>query len=149
MFHNGMTAILLAPLGATLGHCWPMFSNFRGGKAVASYAGFALFTSWVSVIISFLAFGITLKKSKYVSLSSMVGATVAAVLAWVLFILSITLKINVNLCFWGFGLIELWAVANLEFAITSTLVTGILIFRHRSNIRKLAAHTENKIKWMK
>ena len=149
MFHNGALVIMLAPLGATLGHCWPIFADFRGGKAVASYAGFAFSTSWAIFLLSFLAFGITLKKSKYVSLSSMIGATFAALLSWALFILSIKTNINVNLCFWGFGLVELWSIANLEFAITSTLVTGILIFRHRSNIKKLANGNENKIKWMK
>ena len=149
MFHNGALVIMLAPLGATLGHCWPIFSDFRGGKAVASYAGFVLFTSWASLILGFLAFGITLKKTKYVSLSSMIAATVIALLSWVIFVLQINGIFNMNFCFWGFGIFELWATANLEFAIVSTLITGILIFRHRQNIRKLANGTESKIKWMK
>ena len=149
MFHNGALVIMLAPLGATLGHCWPIFAGFRGGKAVASYAGFALLTNWGTLIIGFLAFGITLKKTKYVSLSSIVGSIVVGLCSWVLYILAILTSLKVNFTFWGFGLVELWAVANLEFAIISTLMTGILIFRHRNNIRKLAAGTENKIKWMK
>ena len=149
MFHNGALVVMLAPLGATLGHCWPVFAGFRGGKAVASYAGFALLTNWLTLILGFLSFGITLKKTKYVSLSSMVGSTVVAILSWVLYILAITTSLNVNITFVGFGVVELWAVANLEFAIISTLMTRILIFRHRNNIRKLAAGNENKIKWMK
>ena len=149
MFHNGALVVMMAPLGATIGHCWPIFSDFRGGKAVASYAGFALSTSWVSVILGFLAFGITLKKSKFVSLSSMIGAATTAIISWVIFVLQINGVFDMNFFFWGFGLIELWAGANLEFAIVSTLITGMLIFRHRQNIRKLAAGTENKIKWMK
>ena len=149
MFHNGALVVMLAPLGATLGHCWPVFAGFRGGKAVASYAGFALLTNWLTLILGFLSFGITLKKTKYVSLSSMVGSTVVAILSWVLYILAITTSLNVNITFVGFGVVELWAVANLEFAIISTIMTGILIFRHRNNIRKLAAGNENKIKWMK
>ena len=149
LVHNGGIAIMLAPLGATLGHCWPIFSDFRGGKAVSSYAGFALLTSWAMLIISFLAFGITLKKAKYVSLSSMVGSVVATVVAWAMFFIQKYALVSMSICFWGFGLIELWASASLEFAIVTTLMTGILIFRHRSNIRKLAAGNENKIKWMK
>ncbi len=149
LVHDGRIAIILAPLGATLGHCWPIFSDFRGGKAVASYAGFALFTCWASLILGFLAFGITLKKTKYVSLSSMVGATVLTVLAWVIFFIQKYALISMSICFVGFGLIELWASASLEYAIVATLMTGILIFRHRSNIRKLAAGNENKIKWMR
>ncbi len=147
--HDGRIAMILTPLGAAIGHCWPIFSDFRGGKAVASYAGFALFTCWASLILGFLAFGITLKKTKYVSLSSMVGATVLTVLAWVIFFIQKYALISMSICFVGFGLIELWSSASLEYAIVSTLMTGILIFRHRSNIRKLAAGNENKIKWMK
>ena len=148
MFHNGALVIMLAPLGATIGHCWPVFANFRGGKAVASYAGFAFFTSWLSFLISFLVFGIVLKKSKYVSLSSMISSIVAAVLGWLFFALISISKINVNLAFWGFGKIELWAVANFEYATASTLITLMLIFRHRKNIKKLIDGNENKIKWM-
>ena len=149
MFHDGALVIMLAPLGATLGHCWPIFAGFRGGKAVASYAGFALLTNWATLIIGFLAFGITLKKTKYVSLSSIIGSIVVGLCAWVLYFLAIFTSLKVNFTFWGFGIVDLWAVANLEFAIISILMTGILIFRHRNNIRKLAAGTENKIKWMK
>ena len=149
LVNDGGIAIMLAPLGATLGHCWPIFSDFKGGKAVASYAGFALSTCWATLILAFLSFGITLKKTKYVSLSSMVGSAVAAVISWVIFCLQKYALISMSFCFWGFGLIKLWASASLEWAIVSTLMTGILIFRHRSNIRKLAAGNENKIKWMK
>ena len=149
MFHDGVLVIMLAPIGATLGHCWPIFAGFRGGKAVASYTGFVLLTNWATLIIGFLTFGITLKKTKYVSLSSIVGSIVVGLCSWVLYILAIFTSLKVNFTFWGFGLVELWAVANLEFAIISTLMTGILIFRHRNNIRKLASGTENKIKWMK
>ena len=150
LVHDGAIMILLAPLGATLGHCWPIYSDFRGGKAVASYTGFLLSTSWFSMIISFLIFGITLKKTKYVSLSSMVGAATASVLAWAMYFVQKFANISMSIFFWGFGLLDNpWVSASLEFAIISTLMTGILIFRHRSNIRKLAAGTENKIKWMK
>ena len=149
MFSDGKLVILLAPLGATIGHCWPIFADFRGGKAVASYAGYALCTSWFNVIISFLAFGLTLKKTKYVSLSSIVGSIVFALVSWAMFFVDKFTAFDCNIFFWGFGLLELWSVNGLEFAIISTLMTGILIFRHRQNIRRLAAGTENKIKWMK
>lgn len=140
---------IFAPLGATIGHCWPIFANFRGGKAVSSYAGFALLTCWAGFLASFLAFGATLKKTKFVSLSSMIGSFVFAIISWILFILSKFTEFNVNLLFIGFGKIELWSVINLSYAIISTLITFILIFRHRNNIKKLANGCENKIRWMK
>ena len=97
MYHNGALVIMLAPLGATLGHCWPIFAGFRGGKAVASYAGFALLTNWTTLIIGFLAFGITLKKTKYVSLSSIVGSIVVGLCSWVLYILAIFTSLPIRL----------------------------------------------------
>ena len=149
MFANGSLVIMLAPLGATLGHCWPVFAGFKGGKAVASLTGFVFFTNWLMAVIGFVAFGITLKKSKYVSLSSMVGSFVTTLVAWTLYILAVTNVFDCSIFFWGFGLGNFWASADLWFAIVSTLITGMLIFRHRSNIRKLAAGVESKIKWMK
>ena len=142
--------IMLAPLGATIGHCFPIFANFKGGKAVASYAGFAIATCWMTFGLSLVAFLITLKLSKHVSVSSMVGSTVETVSAWVLFVIGICLpNLNVNFAFWGFGKNALWAVSSLEFAIVATIIHIILCLRHFSNIKRLVSHTESKIKWMK
>lgn len=146
---NFFLIILFAPLGATIGHCWPIFADFRGGKAVSSYAGFALFTCWAGFLVSFLTFGAVLKKTKIVSLSSMISTSVFALISWVMFILSNFISFNFNLFFVGFGKIELWSSFSLAYAIVSTIITLILIFRHRNNIKKLAAGCENKIKWLK
>lgn len=150
IYHDGLLAIMLVPLGSTIGHCWPIFAQFKGGKAVSSYGGFAISTCWGSFICSGIAFLTTLKISKHVSLSSIVGSTVSTVLAWTLYLLGIFLPdFNVNFVFWGFGKTALWAVSSLEFAIVSTLIGIILICRHYSNIKRLASGTESKIKWMK
>ena len=149
-YHNGLTMLIVAPLGATIGHCWPIFADFKGGKAVASFAGFAIATSWMTFGLSLIAFLITLKISKHVSLSSIIGSSIAALLAWVLFVLGILIpNLNVNFAFWGFGFDVSWVVSSLEFAIVSTLIFVMLVVRHISNIKRLASHTESKIKWMK
>lgn len=150
LLHNGLTMLIVAPLGATLGHCWPIFAHFKGGKAVASFAGFAIATCWMTFGISLIAFILTLKISKHVSLSSIIGSIVAMIGAWILFILGVCLpNLNVNFAFWGFGFDEFWVVASLEFAIVSTLFAVILVIRHISNIKRLVSHSESKIKWMK
>ena len=149
-FHSGLTMLIIAPLGATIGHCWPIYAHFKGGKAVSSFAGFAIATSWMTFGLSLIAFLITLKKSKHVSLSSIVGSSVAAISSWIIFVLGICIpNLNVNLCFWGFGKDISWVVSSLEFAIVSTLIFVMLVVRHKSNIKRLASHTESKIKWMK
>ena len=150
LFHNGLTMLIVAPLGATFGHCWPIFANFKGGKAVASFAGFAIATCWMTFGLSLIAFLITLKISKHVSLSSIVGSTVAMVSAWILFALGVCLPdLNVNLAFWGFGFDTFWVISSLEFAVASTVIHVILVVRHISNVKRLASHSESKIQWMK
>ena len=149
-FHNGLTMLIVAPLGATIGHCWPIFAHFRGGKAVASFAGFAIATCWLTFGLSLIAFLVTLKITKHVSLSSIIGSIVAMIGGWVLYILSIfTSNFNINFTFWGFGYEQFWVTASLEFAIVSTLIAVILVIRHKSNIKRLVSHSESKIKWMK
>ncbi len=150
LFHNGLTMLIVAPLGATLGHCWPIFAHFKGGKAVASFAGFAIATCWLTFGISLIAFVVTLKISKHVSLSSIIGSGVAMLGAWILLILEVCLpNFSSKFAFWGFGQDQFWVVASLEFAIVSTLISVMLVIRHISNIKRLASHTESKIQWMK
>lgn len=149
-YDNGLIILIVAPLGATIGHCYPIFAHFKGGKAVASFAGFAIATCWMTFGLSLIAFLITLKISKHVSLSSIISSLVAMISSWVLMILRVCVSsLNVNFAFWGFGNNVNWVVASLEFAVVSTLMTVILIVRHRTNIKRLASHTESKISWMK
>lgn len=150
MYHYGYTAIILAPLGATVGHCWPIFAGYRGGKAVSSFAGFELATCWAGSIVGAISFFTTLKLSKHVSLSSIISSGVCAVFSWVVFIInSVATNFNANFFFWGFGNTPIWVAGNLEFSIVSTLMFLLLVFRHRFNIKRLVAGTESKIKWMK
>ncbi|MED3992899.1 glycerol-3-phosphate 1-O-acyltransferase PlsY [Priestia aryabhattai] len=69
---------MLAPgFIAILGHSYPIFAKFKGGKSVATAAGVFLAFSPLAFILGILAFLISLKISKYVSLSSPIGALVA------------------------------------------------------------------------
>lgn len=150
IYHDGLLAILLAPLGATIGHCWPIFAQFRGGKAVSSYAGFILSTTWLGFLLCLTTFLTTLKTTKHVSLSSIISSSTFAVYSWVMFLLRIFVSnFNVNLFFWSFKNSMFWMAPYLEFAIISTVISLILILRHISNIKRLASGTESKIKWMK
>lgn len=116
---------------AAFGHCYPIFAGFRGGKAVATMFGFLLSTSiftfqsaWY-VIIPFLFFLVVLYLSKMVSLSSMMAALISS--------LYITYR--------QFD-------SSIEIIIASWLLTILVIYRHRSNIKKIADGTENKISWL-
>ena len=141
--------IFLTPLGAAIGHCWPLYAGFKGGKTVAVFAGFGIGTNWFLVITGVIAFFITLKKSKYVSLSSIILAVVSALFAWILFVLKITVfsgfdVVIQNVTMMGFGFAPYFYIG-WEYATVITLIAGLLILRHKANIVRLINGTENKI----
>ncbi len=74
---NSHLHMLVPGFIAILGHSYPIFAKFKGGKSVATAAGVFLAFSPLAFILGILAFLISLKISKYVSLSSPIGALVA------------------------------------------------------------------------
>lgn len=74
---NSHLHMLVPGFIAILGHSYPVFAKFKGGKSVATAAGVFLAFSPLAFILGILAFLISLKISKYVSLSSPIGALVA------------------------------------------------------------------------
>ena len=119
---DGMGA-LLAGLFAVIGHNWPVFFGFRGGKGVATSCGVLLFCFPLQALISFvLTIGLIAWK-RYISLGSM--------------FLVISYTLLVSLTYNG---------AWKPFVITwCVLLALICIIRHSSNIKRLLNGTENKL----
>ena len=136
----------LAGLAAAIGHCWPIYIHFKGGKAVSCYMGTNILTSWPEFFLAgFTYLGVT-KAKHMISLSSIVTSIVGTVVAWVMFILSATMPELLNwdaLFSWTFGAYPIFHYG-WEFALVDTLIAPILIFRHRANIARIKAGTENK-----
>ena len=115
-----------AGLAVCIGHCFPIFAGFKGGKAVASsygyYLGLALFVTheyfW-TFFAPIIAFFITLFLSKMVSLSSMVGVSTAAVGVFIFVDKSVGLLL--------------------------TALAVFVIYRHKANIERIKNGTESKI----
>ena len=124
-------ASIWAGFAACLGHCYPLFAHFHGGKAVATMFGFLVSTSLFTfqnawyVVIPLIAFLIVLYIGKMVSLASMCAAVVS------------TLYITF-----------MQASISMEVVIASWLLTILVIYRHRSNIVKIKNGNENKITWL-
>lgn len=109
-----------AALAVFLGHLFPIFHRFAGGKGVATAAGVSFALSWllgVVLLVIFLAMALAFRMA---SLASLAAAVAAPAL--------------------GLYLIGNWPEAWVLFPIA-----GLLIWRHRENIRKLLAGTERKI----
>ena len=135
-----------AGLAAAIGHCWPIYLKFRGGKAVSCYMGTNVMTSWVEFLFAGFTYLLIAGKKKIISLASICTSIVGTLTAWIMFILSATIKTTpaFDLFYsWGFGFLPLFHFG-WEFALIDTLIAPILIFRHRANIQRIRNGTEAK-----
>lgn len=110
---------------AVLGHIYPVFAKFKGGKAVATSGGILLGYQWPLFIMAVAVLLIALKITKMVSLSSIILAVV--------FIIYTTI----------YGVIT----GDYLFMIVIYILAIFIIFRHRANISRIRAGTEPKINW--
>lgn len=110
---------------AVLGHIYPVFAKFKGGKAVATSGGILLGYQWPLFLMAVAVLLIALKITKMVSLSSIILAVV--------FIIYTTI----------YGVIT----GDYLFMIVIYILAIFIIFRHRANIARIRAGTEPKINW--
>ena len=110
---------LIAGLGAFIGHIFPIWLGFRGGKGVATYLGVLAAVSWQAALVFagvWLAIAVVLRFS---SLAALVAAVVVPVF--------------------------LWAVGTVDAAVIFAVMSLIVVVKHRANISRLAAGTEPRI----
>jgi len=115
----GEAPAVLAGLFAFLGHIYPVWLRFKGGKGVATYIGVLAGLHWPAALTFcavWLAVALTLK---YSSLSALVASLAAPLVLW-------------------------WA-GETALAIVASLMTALLLWKHRANIARLMAGTEPKI----
>ncbi len=115
----------LAGLAAFLGHLYPVFFGFVGGKGVATAVGVVIGVHGTLALATVLSFAIVLYFSRYVSLASMVAAVFAPV-------------------FYLFGNGVAWQAMASE-VLSLAVMALLLVWRHRENIQRLLAGTESKL----
>lgn len=136
-------AIWLSALGAVLGHCYSIFLRFKGGKGVATTVGVVASTNLCQFALGIATFFTTLKVKKMVGLSSMVMSCFGSLFAWILYILNefgFQKFVNNSFVFNPFLL-----SMNLAYPIVITLITIVIIIRHKENIKRMINNNENTI----
>ena len=121
----GQEGLLLGGLAVNLGHDFPALLGFRGGKGVLCGITAAFMADWRCALLVILVFAVCLWLTRYVSLSSILGAFVFAVT------FSIVHRHNVTL------------------AVMGALLGLFIVFMHRSNILRLIKGTERKATFSK
>jgi acyl phosphate:glycerol-3-phosphate acyltransferase len=116
---GGPNAAMLAALGAFLGHLFPVWLKFRGGKGVAVYIGVLIGLFWPAALVFCVLWIATAATTRYSSLSALVGSFVTPIFLW-----------------W-FG--------HLALASLFAVLTLLLFYMHRANIKRLQAGTEGRI----
>jgi glycerol-3-phosphate acyltransferase PlsY len=118
-YFGGPDAAMLAALAAFLGHLFPVWLNFKGGKGVAVYIGVLIGLFWPAAVVFCVLWLATAATSRYSSLSGLVASFVTPIFLW---------------WFGHPALAALFAVLTL-----------LLFYIHRENIKRLQAGTEGRI----
>lgn len=121
----GLNGAMVAGLAVVIGHNWPCFFQFKGGKGVASTLAVMLMTFPVPAVICYVVAIIVIAATRYVSLGSILLSALFALL--------------VIITHWGSWQVILWAL----------LIAGLLIARHHANIGRLLHGKENKLSFRK
>jgi glycerol-3-phosphate acyltransferase PlsY len=108
-----------AAIAVLVGHIYPVFLGFKGGKAVASFMGAFAYLTPIALVAVLLVFIVAVWRTKFISLGSILAAACFPIAVWI---------------------IERppWPVV-----VASIIAFGLIIWRHRANIERLRAGNEN------
>jgi glycerol-3-phosphate acyltransferase PlsY len=115
----GPSAAMAAALGAFLGHLFPVWLKFHGGKGVATYIGVLLGLCWATALAFCAIWLLVAFTTRYSSLSALIASLLTPLL--------------------------LWWLGHPQLALLFAVLTVLLWFKHRDNIRRLSAGNEGRI----
>jgi glycerol-3-phosphate acyltransferase PlsY len=118
-YYSSAEAAMLAGLGAFLGHLFPVWLNFKGGKGVAVYIGILIGLFWPAAVMFCVVWLATAVITRYSSLSALLASLITPIL--------------------------LWWLGHAAMAALFAVLTVLLFYMHRANISRLRAGTEGKI----
>lgn len=134
IFNKTINVLPYYGIAAVLGHIFPIYLNFRGGKAVATSFGVAAFMSPFLTLSAIIIFVVVILITDYVSLASMVSALGVLIFAFLSYIFEFSMFNRPYI--------------QLETLIAYLVLVTIIILRHIPNIRRLINKTESKVSKM-
>ncbi|NCC51832.1 MAG: glycerol-3-phosphate 1-O-acyltransferase [Spartobacteria bacterium] len=114
---------LFCGCAAIVGHNWPVFLKFKGGKGVATSAGMLVGIAPAAVGVALIVWILLFAGTRYVSVASIAAALAVAVSAWFFY-----------------------ASSGYAIPIALSILAALVIWRHRSNIRRLCKGEENRFR---
>jgi glycerol-3-phosphate acyltransferase PlsY len=119
-------AMYIAAIAVFLGHCFPVWLGFKGGKGVATFIGVLFGIAWQVGLIFCAVWLIIAAARRMSSLAALTAAVTSPIFAYVAFLMD-------------------WTPDGIKFAATAAAIAALLIYNHRSNIGRLLNGTEPKI----
>jgi acyl phosphate:glycerol-3-phosphate acyltransferase len=115
----------LAALAVMAGHAFPVFLQFKGGKAVAAFIGAFLYLTPVPLLVALLLFVIAVARTRHISAGSILAA--------------------------GTFPLGVWMILHppMEVTLAALIAGAFIVYRHRENIARLRAGTEHVFSWTK
>ncbi|MBI2437402.1 MAG: glycerol-3-phosphate 1-O-acyltransferase PlsY [Lentisphaerae bacterium] len=123
-YDGGELLSLMCACLAIGGHNWPVYLRFKGGKGVATSVGALLGLTPPAAGIGLLAWALVFAATRYVSVASIVAALVVAGAVWFFY-----------------------ASGGILLPVVLTVLCGLVIWRHKRNIQRLLAGTENRFEF--
>jgi len=117
---GGGSHAVAAGVGAVIGHIYPVWLQFRGGKGVATAGGVFGVLSPLATVVAAAAFAVVVARTRFVSLGSIVATIVLPIVEWL-------------------------TPGRRAVDIGATLVAALILFRHRGNAMRLLSRTERAI----
>ena len=121
LFHVSAFMLGMVGLAAVVGHIYPLYFGFKGGKGVATAVGATFGLSFISGILMAAAWAVIVFLTRYASLASIIAVALAPVF--------------------------LLLFSKAAFFIPSALIAALIIWKHKENIDRLKSNTENKVEF--
>jgi glycerol-3-phosphate acyltransferase PlsY len=117
--HNDSVGVALTAMAVMLGHCYPVFLRFKGGKAVACFIGVFLYLAPLALLATTVVFLATVALSKHISLGSIIGAALFPFALWLIY------------------------TPSQPILLAAIVSAALIIFRHKANIERLRKGEEH------